>query len=120
MTLLTIYALIFDDIRIMSFSKETDEIFFGFTSAALVIFLGEMGLSCYAQPNYFNSFFFWLDLVSSLSMVPDIGWIWQLIINEQDNSGATDIVQYARAGRTTRVIRVIRLVRLLRIMKLYK
>ena len=53
-------------------------------------------------------------------MVPDIGWIWQLIINEQNNIGATDIVQYARAGRTTRVIRVIRLVRLLRIMKLYK
>lgn len=48
MTFLTIYALIFDDIRVMNFSKETDDVFFGCTAAALIIFLIEMGLSCYA------------------------------------------------------------------------
>jgi len=121
MTLLTIYALIFDDIRILSFNKAYDEIFYGLTAAAVVIFFIEMALSCYSLPQYFNSFFFWLDFISILSMVPDIGWISENLIESQDDQiGATDIVQYSRAGRTTRIIRVIRLIRLLRIMKLYK
>jgi hypothetical protein len=34
-------------------------------------------LASIAKEDYFLSFFFWLDLVSTVSMLPDIGWVWQ-------------------------------------------
>jgi hypothetical protein len=76
MTIVTIYALFFDDIRLVVFTKSDDDIFFGITSACLFFFTLEIVLSSYSKPDeYFLSFFFWLDVVSTLSLIPDIGWI---------------------------------------------
>ena len=49
-TILTVYALFFDDIRILAFNREYDDIFFGITAAGIVIFLIEIMLSSYAKP----------------------------------------------------------------------
>ena len=68
-----------------------------------------------------NSFFFWLDIISTVTMIPDCGWIWEPLIDGNDGGdSATDLAKTSRAGRVTRVIRVIRLIRLIRIVKLYK
>lgn len=67
------------------------------------------------------SFFFYLDFVSTLSMIPDCGWIWDLIVGDSSTgSSATDLAKTSRASKVTRVIRIIRLIRLIRIVKLYK
>lgn len=122
MTLITIYALFFEDIRVLAFDPKYDDIFYGITSAGIVLFTIEIMLASYAIPNYPLHFFFYLDIISTLSMVPDCGWIWELIISQGDfdTGGATDLAKASRAGRVTRVIRVIRLIRLIRIVKLYK
>jgi ABC-type nickel/cobalt efflux system permease component RcnA len=121
MTFLTIFVLFSDDIRIISVHKKFDDLFFGFAAVAFVIFAIEIGVSSYALPNYVGHFFFYLDIISTLSLIPDIGWIWDsLIENSYNTENATDFVKISRAGRTTRIIRVIRLVRLLRIVRLYK
>ena len=121
MTAITIYALFFDDIRIIFFMKPSDDIFFGISTAALFFFTLELVLASLAKPKeYFLHFFFWLDLVSTLSLIPDIGWIWDNITNVQSADNATSLAKTSRAGRVTRVIRVIRLIRLIRIVKLYK
>jgi hypothetical protein len=128
MTLLTVYALFGDDIRVLAFAKSADDIFFGLSVVALFSFLMELLLSCAAKPDYFNSFYFWLDLVATVSLIPDIGWIMNPITGQEDseeNSDDAEQVQNAgkasRAGtRTSRIIRIIRLVRLIRIVKLYK
>jgi hypothetical protein len=122
MTLLTFYALFFDDIRILAFHKDFDDIFYGITAAGVIIFTVEILISSYAKPEYPFHFFFYLDIISTLSMIPDCGWIWELIINNGSESSrsATDLAKASRAGRVTRVIRVIRLIRLIRIVKLYK
>lgn len=80
MTIITIYALFFEDIRILSFGKEHDDIFYGITAFGIVVFLIEIILSSFAKPEYPFHFFFYLDIVSTLSMIPDCGWIWELII----------------------------------------
>jgi hypothetical protein len=80
MTIVTIYALFGDDVRMLVFAKSADDVFYGLSVAALFFFLLELVLSCYAKPDYFNSFYFWLDLVATVSLVPDIGWIWFPII----------------------------------------
>lgn len=91
----------------------------------MILFFLEICMSTYATPRYNLSFFFWLDLVSTISMIPDCGWIWNAIIDKESGdggggTGAADLAKNSRAGRITRVIRIIRLIRLIRIVKLYK
>ncbi len=120
MTLITVYALFFDDIRMIAFEKESDDIFFAITLVGMFMFTVEIILASLSKEDYFLDFFFWLDVVSTISMIPDCGWIWSEIIGESKTASAAEIAKTSRAGRITRVIRVIRLIRLIRIVKLYK
>jgi hypothetical protein len=129
MTIVTIYALFGDDLRMLAFDKSADNVFYGLSAFALACFAVELVLSCWVKPGYFNSFYFWLDLIATVSLIPDIGWIWHPIIGQEDDSGdsSNDAEQIQNAGkasragtRTSRLIRIIRLVRLIRIVKLYK
>ena len=122
-SIVTIYTLFFDDIRVLSLSKDTDDIFFGITSACFCIFTIEIFLAAICREEYFLTFFFWLDIVSTISMLPDIGWIWDFVTGEGGTpqaGNAAQLVKTSRAGRVTRIIRIIRLIRLIRIVKLYK
>jgi hypothetical protein len=132
MTMITVYALYFDDLRILLLPKTVDDIFNGITLIVMISFTLEIVLASYAKPDYRFSFFFWLDIVSTVSMIPDVGWIWEAIIDSSGelddspvdgaagNDSAADLAKTSRAGRVTRVIRVLRLIRLIRIVKLYK
>ena len=89
----------------------------------MACFIIEICLGCLAFDDYFLSFFFWLDIISTLSMIPDIGWLWNAITGQSsggDVESAGQLAKTSRASRVTRVIRVIRLIRLIRIVKLYK
>ena len=121
MTIITIYALFFDDIRVLAFPKSADAVFYGITLFGMICFTIEIILASFAKEEYLLSFFFWLDIISTLSMIPDIGWVRDYIFGSGDASDdATDLAKTSRAGRVTRVVRVIRIVRLVRIVKLYK
>lgn len=122
MSSITIYSLFFDDIRESAFSKDEDIIFWGITCACMIFFLLEIIFASISKEIYFLTFFFWLDLISTISMIPDTGFIWNPIIGAggKKAKGATSVAKTSRAGRVTRVIRVIRLIRLIRIVKLYK
>jgi hypothetical protein len=80
MTLITIYALFFDDIRILAFPKSADNVFFGLTLSAIICYTTEILLASISIDGYFNSFFFWLDIISTVTMIPDCGWIWYPIM----------------------------------------
>ena len=80
MTLVTIYALFFDDFRIIFLETSADNIFFGLTLGGIIAFTLEILLASYAINGYYYSFFFWLDIFSTISMIPDCGWIWDLLI----------------------------------------
>lgn len=76
MTLITVYALFFDDIRVLAFSKSADDVFYGFTLFGMIAFTVEIIIGAIVAEDYYLSFFFWLDVVSTISMIPDCGWIW--------------------------------------------
>ena len=120
MTFFTIYALFFDDIRVLVLPKELDDVCYTLTIILIIIFGSEIIVFSIAKEGYLYSFFFWLDLVSTLSLVFDIGWIMDNYINDTIFINATSLIKTSRAGRITRVIRVIRLIRIFRIVKLYK
>ncbi|CAG9331105.1 unnamed protein product [Blepharisma stoltei] len=126
MTIITIYALFGDDIRLAAFSKDEDDIFFSLATVCFALFSIELILSCLYKPDYIFSMYFLLDLLSTLSLITDIGWIYESMIGVDSNSSknASNIQnasKISRAGtRTTKYVRIIRLVRLLRVVKLYK
>ena len=71
------------------------------------------------MPDYYLSFFFWLDIVAALSIIPDIGWVMNSVAGGT-TSQAASLAKNSRAAKVTKIIRIVRLVRLIRIVKLYK
>ena len=72
------------------------------------------------QPHYLFSFFFWLDVLSTFSMIFDIGWIMNSFQSASQAGDFGTLAKSSRAARMTRIIRLVRLIRLVRIVKLYK
>lgn len=49
-------------------------------------------------------FFFWLDLLSTISLLLDIGWISNAIFQKGSNSkGSSSVASLAKASRASRV-----------------
>ena len=82
MTLITLYALLGDDIKMMTTDISADKYFTIVTSIALVLFAIELIMTSIGKKEYCNSFFFWLDLVSTISLITDIEPIWHRIIGD--------------------------------------
>lgn len=89
MIIIILYALFGDDIRLTGLPKSVDPFFFSLSSLAFSFFMIEIVLSSIGVPKYFLGFYFWLDLISTLSLMFDIGWIWDAIIGTS-NSEAND------------------------------
>lgn len=84
MTIYTIYALWFDDVRMLAFTKAQDDIFYGITLVGIFCFAFEISLASYAKEEYPWTFFFYLDIISTVSMIPDCGWITDWLSGESE------------------------------------
>ena len=51
-------------------------------------FTVEIIIACLVKPGYFLSFFFWLDVISTASMIFDIGWINDAIFGDANSSAS--------------------------------
>ena len=128
-TLVTLYALFGDDLRLLAYTKESDPVFYAMSFIALVIFVIEIFVSVYARKDYLWGFIFWLDVISTLSLIPDIAWLWIPLLQSlgddtsgtEENNDMLNASRATRAGtRATRMLRIVRLVRMVRIVKLFK
>ena len=119
---LTIYVLFADDIRTSAFDKTSDPIFDSITLSCLAIFSLEILCTVIVKKGYFNSFFFYLDIISTFTLLFDVVWFEEITLYRSNASmNATQLARMGRASRIgTRAARIIRLVRLIRIVKLYK
>jgi|GEM_PF-2019334 len=122
---ITLYALFFDDIRIMALPKSADTFLGVISLLAMLAFGAELLVFSRCKPAYRWGFYFWLDVLATVTMIPDITFIWEAILNSLTGgsgvNGALDAVQASRVGtKSSRIVRVVRLVRLIRIVKLYK
>mmetsp|Transcript_28015 Transcript_28015/g.53043 ORF Transcript_28015/g.53043 Transcript_28015/m.53043 type:complete len:939 (+) Transcript_28015:118-2934(+) len=143
---------------------DSDPIFAYLSLIAFVLFLAELLTNCYCVPGYWNwpdvsalswqdtrspisrffalvpgSFYFWLDLLSTLSLIFEIPIFLNSLLetaNEETTSvggggdgsdSAVSGAEQARAGKASRagaragrVVKIIRMVRLIRLVKLWK
>ena len=121
MSFVTFYALFADDIRILLMPKEADIVFDILTIIAMLLYLTELVLGVMVVEGYFLSFYFWVDFVSLLSMLPDVSFVVRGIEGGLGGAGdGADIAKTGRASKVIKIIRIIRLIRLLRVVKLYK
>lgn len=129
--IITLYCLFGDDIRVAGFRQSADIVFDGLNISCLVtsvntkiIFSIEILLTVLSKEGYFLSFFFWLDVISTISLLLDINMFNEAVGLTGSAKQAKNTASLARAGRASRVGtkagRVVRLVRLIRLVKLYK
>ncbi|CAK9004519.1 Regulator of G-protein signaling 16 (RGS16) (Retinal-specific RGS) (RGS-r) (Retinally abundant regulator of G-protein signaling), partial [Durusdinium trenchii] len=122
---ITLAALFGPDLH-MIFSKAGDEVILEvILSVCLLVFLAELVVSSMYRKRYFLSFFFWLDLVGMLSLIPDIPFIWEAMfptdVQEQENLAILRAGRLVRTGtRTTRALRLVKFVRFTRIMRIFR
>jgi hypothetical protein len=85
MMAVTVFVLFGDDVRILFFPPSADSGFEFFFNLTFTMFVVEMVVYFSVKSDfskglcnvkgYAFSFFFWLDLLAVLSMVPDVGWL---------------------------------------------
>lgn len=71
----TVYVLFADDARTLCCRKQSDQIFDGIMIFFIIIFCLDVLMSILAYKDYNFSFFFWLDILSTLSLISDLQWI---------------------------------------------
>ncbi|RLN85291.1 hypothetical protein BBJ28_00002747, partial [Nothophytophthora sp. Chile5] len=129
MTMCTIFALFGDDFRVSFFPKSADTSVYNILFALFIFFSIELVLNVYSRPNYFNrglSFSFYMDLISTLSVIPDVEWIWVHVVGTSDTNSASQAAalkagRASRAGtKAGRIVRLVRLFRMLRILRVIK
>ncbi|KAK3261307.1 hypothetical protein CYMTET_29781, partial [Cymbomonas tetramitiformis] len=67
----TVFALFGDDFRIICLPMEMDQAFRNITILVFSVFILELIVTSIVKPGYFLGFFFWLDLVAAISLIPD-------------------------------------------------
>jgi len=125
MAVLTVYVLVGDDIRLMSFEADADIVFDVITAVCLVLFSLELVLAVLVKEDYFNGFWFFADLFASASLILDLTVVSEAILGTGEISidssggkaaGGFEESQYARASRSSRVgSRIARILRVLRL-----
>ena len=82
----TLWSLFAPDMMMLVENKETDIYFSYVLLACFIYFAIELVLCTVFRRTYFNSFFFWLDLLGTASLVLDIPWFAEgLGLNFEDD-----------------------------------
>lgn len=75
MTCVTLFALFGDDIRLWSLASPVDSYYYSLLIVCFFLFAIEILINSCVVDDFKYSFFFWLDIVATLSLIIDIAWI---------------------------------------------
>ena len=97
---------------------------YGVLLAIFIIFSIECITLSIIQEGYFPYFFFWMDLVGTVSIILDIGWIVYLFIPSGAMSASGSVLRATRAAklgaRYGRLLRLLRLLKFVRFLPCFK
>ena len=79
MSFLTVFALFGDDMRLWFTDKEADPYFFSVLLLCFIFFTIEILINSCVVDDFKYSFFFWLDIIATLSLIPDIVWVMSIL-----------------------------------------
>ena len=118
--LATLYVLYAEDILLLTLPPQADIVHLAIVGLCFLLFATELVLSLAAYPVEYLSFYFWFDLLTLISMVPDLVLLFSASDTTRDPDGVAarfSVLTIARAGRLARLgSRAGRLLRIIRIM----
>ena len=79
MSLVTLFALVGDDIKLWATNKNSDNYFSSGLVISFILFGVEILMNTVVIDGFKYSFFFWLDIIATLSLIIDIAWIMDII-----------------------------------------
>jgi hypothetical protein len=103
MALLTVYSIFAIDIEKSYFGQQSAYIFGYVHIVAITIFTIEMTLSSIGREGYKCSFYFWIDAISTLSMVMEITWVDNYLADNTNIPGVLTIAKVVKASRLSRI-----------------
>ena len=74
MTVVVIFSLFGDDIRVWATPKTADPYFYAGFLLSFMLFGIEILIKTVVDEEFKYSFFFWLDIIATLSLILDIPW----------------------------------------------
>ena len=102
---LIIYALIGDDLRLAFTSYKADNMFELITWGLIGVFGFEVIVNTFGKEDYFRSFFFWLDIIATATLVLDLPCIAEDAFSSEPDlameSVATDAEASSGSGANT-------------------
>jgi hypothetical protein len=93
MTVAVIYSLFGDDFKMAMFDKSYDYSFDTLSLMALMLFAFEIVIVSIVNPGYIFGFYFCLDVISTLSMVAEISFLWNYISGTEGDFTASNAQQ---------------------------
>lgn len=84
-----------DDIRIWATTKPADDYFQGALVVSFFLFTCEILINSVVAEDFKYSFFFWLDIIATLSLIADINWILDqlaLLVGSTPSYETVDVV----------------------------
>lgn len=118
-----------DDVRVISTNKSADNYFFAALTLSFCLFTLEIVTTTVVIDDFKYSFFFYLDIIATLSLINDIPWLLNIVVmlfgQRPDYESVNAIpgvlyVENAASGKIAQALTSLRLIRLIRIIKLYK
>ena len=103
MAMLTIWSIFAIDIQKTFVGQEAAYIFGYVHILCIVIFLVDMVLSWCCREEYKCSFYFWIDVISTLSMVMEITWVDNFLTDSSNLPGVLTIAKVVKASRLSRI-----------------
>eukprot|EP00928_Gymnodinium_smaydae_P070653 TRINITY_DN5444_c0_g3_i2.p1 TRINITY_DN5444_c0_g3~~TRINITY_DN5444_c0_g3_i2.p1 ORF type:complete len:1022 (-),score=169.14 TRINITY_DN5444_c0_g3_i2:113-3178(-) len=133
-SLLTLYALFGDDCRLSYTDQPMDFIFDYITMLSMGVFSFEIIICCIGKAGYVGGFYFWLDILSTVTLVMDLQMVAETMFGDEisrtsseddlDTGSGGDSAEAARAARLsragTKAGRVVRLIRLLKLIRMVR
>lgn len=132
-TMLTVWALTGDDLKLIATDRPADGAFDVIVVLCILVFSSEIIVSCVGKEDYSMSFFFWLDILSTFTLILDLSAVSDQVtaafaaisgLFGSDEGAEDGDASNLRSSKTARIGakagRVVRVLRLVRILKLYK
>lgn len=103
---LTIYTLFSEDYQVLTSGKELDTYYDLCTTACMFVFFLEILIFCFIKEVYLNSYAFWFDVLSLITLVQNVDWFSNLYTIARGNSYLSGV---AILGNISRLVRFVRL-----------
>ena len=128
MALVTIFALVGDTLRSWLTTKDSDPFFDAMLILSMFLFSLEILLNTIVMEDFKYSYFFWLDLIATMSLIFDISpfldaiyvYIFHTTPSYEEVNAKPDKVISGSEMNLEHLLKSLRLIRLIHIIKLYK